>query len=214
MLYAWIENGKVVATDDKKYVKVSEYQIFEDLTLDDVEYLTVKNNQVVDIRKDSELLSEYISRKKKELLNRLSEFITSYIFLHYPDTKQKSDLADKEFFTTLLISKLSLTADEIANKVYEASANILSNTSTLQDEVNKLSKDETGNEITFTWNGQTIHASFVWEQLIKVGVRTGWVQLVKQKYYEIKSQIENLASLNEVENFKVENSKLPPFPKI
>jgi len=156
---------------------------------------------------------EIISEKKTQLLNQLNSYTTSYILQHYPDIKQKSDLADKEFYTTLLINKLSLTADEIANKVYNASANILSGISTLQDEVEKLSKDKDGNEITFDWNGQTVSTKLPWEQLIKVGVRTGWVQLVKQKYYEIKRQIEDMSSLKELEKFNLGDIEFPEFPK-
>jgi len=156
---------------------------------------------------------EIIAEKKNILLNQLNSNTTSYILQHYPDIKQKSDLADKEFYTTLLINKLSLTANEIANRVYNASANILSGISTLQDEVEKLSKDKDGNEITFDWNGQTVSTKLPWEQLIKVGVRTGWVQLVKQKYYEIKRQIEDMSSLKELEKFNLGDIEFPEFPK-
>jgi hypothetical protein len=157
---------------------------------------------------------EIISEKKEQLLNLLNSKTTSYILNNYPDIKQKSDLADKEFYTSLLINKLNLTADDIANKVYNASANILSGTSTLDNEVNKLSYDENGNEITFEWNGQTLSAKIPWEQLIKVGVRVGWVNLVKQTYYQAKSQIENFTTLEEIESFDLDSIQFPEFPKL
>jgi hypothetical protein len=157
---------------------------------------------------------EIISEKKSQLLKGLDTKTTSYITSNYSDIKQKSDLADKEFYTSLLINKLSLTADDIANKVYNAAANILSNISTLEDEVNKLSYDEDGNEITFEWNGQNISAKIPWEQLIKVGVRVGWVNLVKQTYYQVKSQIETLTTLDDVNNFDLDSIQFPPFPQL
>ena len=157
---------------------------------------------------------EKLIELKNKKINELAEITKNYIYRYYPDVKQKSDLNDKEFHTTLLITKMNYTADYIAKQVYESAARILSNQSTLQTEISRLSTDENGNIITIEWNNQTIPISWSWEQLIKVAIRQGWVQNVKLVYNNLKQQILSFNTIEEVQNFLFDDTIFPRYPEI
>jgi len=103
----------------------------------------------------------------------LSQYTMSFIHRYYPEWKQRSDEADWKFHTTRLVtySKGSLTIDKIGQLIYKSSAKILEGESDFNTELENLCK--------------VFDLRESWAQLLKVGIRTGWVNIIKQMYYKI-----------------------------
>ncbi len=170
-----------------------------------------EQNKIWRDKTEEELLEE--ERYKK--LIELDILTTNYILKNYSDVKQKSDLADKEYFgAALLMANPNYTTDEIYRKVGEYANQLLDNfykeiqegtehcpaiilTKFLDEILQKLPESE----------------RFYWEQLIKVGVRTAWVQLVKDKYRKLKEQILNISTLDELKSVNITEADFPLFPK-
>jgi len=103
----------------------------------------------------------------------LSQLTSVYIHRYYPEWKQRSDEADWKLHTTKLVtySKGSLTVDKIGQLIYESSAKILEGVSDFNTELENLCK--------------VFDLRESWEQLLKVGVRTGWLGIIKQLHKQI-----------------------------
>lgn len=87
----------------------------------------------------NELLNEFqvasqtVLEQKYEELTKLTY---QYIIERYPDEKQKSDVADREFWSTFLVAKnKNYTLEDITTKIYDIVARVLEGQSTLQDEL-------------------------------------------------------------------------------
>ncbi len=112
---------------------------------------------------------------KQNLLRHLSNITRKYIEKYYPEVKQRSDIADKEYCGSVLLTLNSVyTTDQIYKDCANYASQILAGTGDLQTIVSSL---------------PTVEQPY-WEQLIKVAVRVGWVNQVKQIYRQLKSQIE------------------------
>ena len=100
-------------------------------------------------------------RTVEQWLNDKYKEIENFIYSKYPQAKQNSDLADKIYYETLLKAKgvENLEAD-ITKRVKDFFAG-----STLDDVVADVADE---NKVAYT-------------QLIKVGIRTTWVQLCKDE---------------------------------
>jgi hypothetical protein len=144
--------------------------------------LTDEEKKQVD-RQKFEKYRQYL----KESLDRVT---TEYIHYYYSDIKQKSDQADKEFCTTLIVNQLNLTTDEILQKVYHAVELLYSGQTTLTEISEQLGKDDNGNPIVLKYGDTEIPLSHLYEQLIKIAIRVAWVQQVKLKYKQYLNQIE------------------------
>jgi hypothetical protein len=103
----------------------------------------------------------------------LSMYTTNFILRYYPEIKQKSDDIDWKLHTARLVtySNGNLTTDQIGKAVYESAARILEKQSDFNTELENLNN--------------IFDLKDSWEQLLKVGIRTGWVNIIKQIYYQI-----------------------------
>ncbi|SFP60276.1 hypothetical protein [Hydrogenimonas thermophila] len=97
----------------------------------------------------------------------LDSQISTFIYRYYPQSKQASDQADKEYFTTLLK----------ANGAENLEADIVAR-------VQNFFAGKTLDEVVEDVTDENKEAYI---QLIKVGIRVTWVQMCKQ---ELKKAIE------------------------
>ena len=133
---------------------------------------------------------------KKLKLSELQSLAKSYIERFYPEVKQRSDVADKEYWGTWLLSQNSgYTADSIYKSTYQSALNILNGASDLQTEVASYPTAE----------------QQAWEQLIKIALRVAFVQEVKKEYYAKKAQIEQATS--EADLNAVDMTFTTPYPQ-
>jgi len=185
MLYVWIENGVIVGTDNPDYIpKGIEYFIFEDLSVNDIVSLKIENGQVVR-KTDEEVLNEL----KKIKLKELEEKTKTYIEQYYPEIKQRSDISDKEYWSSWLMARnQSYTAQQIYFLVFQSVAKILSGQTTLNAELQNYPEAE----------------RVAWEQLIKVGLRIAFVQAVKQEYHQLAQAIKNARTKEELERLQIQ----------
>jgi uncharacterized membrane protein len=130
---------------------------------------------------------------KEKLLGKLT---LKFILRHYDEIKQKSDDIDWKVHTTRLIvaSKRELTVDIIGEEIYKSSALILEMKSDFFTELKRL------NEI--------FPLEESWAQLLKVGIRNGWVVLIKSLYKEALKRINEL-SIEEIRDYV--NNVYPPL---
>jgi len=107
----------------------------------------------------------------------LSQLTTSFIHRYYPEWKQRSDNTDWKLHTTRLVtySEGKLTTDQIGKLIYISSAKILEGKSDFKTELDNLC--------------QEFNLRESWEQLLKVGIRTGWVNIIKQMHYRILNDL-------------------------
>ena len=121
---------------------------------------------------------------------------TSYIQRFYPEVKQRSDVADKEYWGAWLVAQNSTyTADSIYKSAYQSALNILNGASDLPTEVANYPTAE----------------QQAWEQLIKIALRVAFVQEVKKEYYAKKAQIEQATS--EADLNAVDMTFTTPYPQ-
>ncbi len=135
------------------------------------------------------------SELKTLKLNELQSSAKAYIEQFYPEVKQRSDMADKEYWGSWLLTQNSTyTADSIYKTAFQSAANILNGTSDLQTEVSNFPTTEQP----------------AWEQLIKIALRVGFVQRVKQEYWALYQQVQ--AATNESELNAVNIAFATPYP--
>jgi hypothetical protein len=132
----------------------------------------------------NELLQQERIKQMRELLGNKTK---SYIQRYYPELKQRSDVADKEYWSAWLVSHFpdTYTIDNLYQKFFASAAKIIEATSDLETEVSALK------EVTsFADDGEEINYTIALEQLLKVALRQGWVQQCKVEY-AIKSKMVN-----------------------
>ncbi len=133
---------------------------------------------------------------KSEKIAQLQEAAKQYIEQFYPEVKQRSDNADKEYWGAWLLAQNSTyTADSIYKSAYQSALNILNGTSDLPTEVSNYPTAE----------------EQAWEQLIKIALRVAFVQEVKKEYYAKKAQIEQATS--EADLNAVDMTFTTPYPQ-
>jgi hypothetical protein len=127
---------------------------------------------------------------KKEKIDSLVDEITNYIEDNYSPLKQRSDVADKEYWGAWLITHFpnTYTTDNLYQKFFNSAAKIIEGVSDFDTEVNSL-KEVT----TFADTDEETKYSIALEQLLKVAIRQGWVQSCKVEY-NIKTQLVNNAT--------------------
>jgi len=131
----------------------------------------------------------YLQKKKQDMLENLKHITKQYIEQYYPEIKQRSDVADKEYWGAWLLSHNdTYTSDSIYKQAYQSALNILNGTSDLQTEVSNFPQAEQP----------------AWEQLIKIALRVAFVQQVKEQYRQLKQQIEQATTLRELEGIRIE----------
>jgi hypothetical protein len=101
----------------------------------------------------------------------LAQLTMNFIYRYYPEWKQKSDNADWLLYTTRISTYSSLSIDEIGRYIYQSVARILEGQSDFQTELDNLC--------------QVYDYKEGWEQLLKVGIRVGWVNMIKQIHFAI-----------------------------
>jgi len=126
---------------------------------------------------------------KQQKLQQLISATKSYIEQHYSETKQRSDVADKEYWGSwLVVHNQTYTTDKIYASVYQSVVRIMSGQTTLEQELQNYPEQERQ----------------AWEQLIKVGLRVAFVQAVKQEYYQLAQAIQNAQTKEELESIQIQ----------
>jgi len=133
--------------------------------------VTETEDSVIFVSDESELVSDDFQIDYNELL-------TEYIYTYYPPVKQQSDIADKVYYETLLKAK-GITNLE-------------------QDIVNRTTRFYNGETIEEIIADVDDEDKVAYEQLIKVAIRTKFVQDCK---LELKKAID--------ENKEIEYPKYP-----
>ena len=139
-------------------------------------------------------LNELKARKLQELQTATKNYIERF----YPEVKQRSDVADKEYWGAWLLAQNSTyTADSIYKSAYQSALNILSGSgaSDLQTELSRYPQGE----------------QKAWEELIKLALRVAFVQEVKKEYYAKKAQIEQATT--EADLNAVDMTFTTPYPQ-
>ena len=137
-----------------------------------------------------------LDAEKKYYLQKLDKECTDYILSYYPDTKQKSDLFDKEYHAAaLLMINSSYNSDQLYKLCGNFANEILDGMKTFEEILSTVPEIE----------------RFHWEQLIKVSVRTAWLQRVKYQYYQYKEKIMKCNSVDELHSITF---NFLPFPKL
>lgn len=204
-VYAYIYNNKLFIVQNPKNLPPNiSYQEFD---VENTNDLYIENGQI-----KVKTPEQNFQEAKQSKLQDLDNFTTNYIYKYYPPSKQQSDQVDKDFYSTLLIKKFNYTYQDLAQKTYDATADIVDQVKTFQEAVQELSTDENGNELTYTFRNQTYPVAPVWEQLLKIALRTNWVKEVKLIYSQIKQQILQATTIDELNSISFDESTFPPFP--
>jgi vacuolar-type H+-ATPase subunit I/STV1 len=161
---------------------------FEVNSTDDI----VLDNGEIRLKTDAEKLAE----AKQKAINDLSQKASTYILQYYSDTKQRSDVSDKENGESYLAYK-GLDTNAIRKDITSA---ILSNTD-FQTVLNTLNQKYNTN------NDQMI--SYWLSQVLKIGYRQYFVFQVKQEYVSYIQQIQQATSLP-LPSFEFKT----PFPQL
>jgi len=159
-------NTEIIETNNIKTINPLYIRVFRDGNSFVVEELSDEEKRLVDERE----------RKKRldDTIKLLSSITKRYIESYYPEVKQRSDVADKEYHgAALLLINPSYTSDEIYKKCGMYANRLLDKQTTLDEILNTFSEVERKH----------------WEQLIKIAVRVAWVQRVKDVYRQAKKKI-------------------------
>jgi len=126
---------------------------------------------------------------KEIKLQQLERYTPVYIERYYPEIKQRSDIADKEYYVTyLLATNNNYTSDEIYKRAGISAYKIFTGQSTLEQELTLYPEEERQ----------------AWEQLIKIALRVQFVQAVKEEYRQYLQMIQNAQTKEELEAIKIE----------
>jgi len=190
MFYAWIENGVLVGTRDKNLVPGHvTYYTFDDVTT--IEQLKIEDGRIIK-KSEQELLTE----RKSEILTTLQMLAKEYIEQHYPEIKQRSDLADKEYYTAYLLAiNQNYSIEDLYAQILRHVLDISSGKTTLAEIVTSYPEEE----------------RIAWEQLIKIALRIQFVQSVKAEYRRLVNQMEQAKTLAELENIDLSFKTKWPF---
>jgi len=161
--------------------------------------------------------------EKKNKLYQLVFHTKSHIESQYPEIKQRSDVADKEYYGSWLVTNVAdangnpaYTSDQIYRQAFTYGAQIWYGSKTLSQILSDIQTNELPNLQPAGTYGGTRQAweqefLFAWEQLIKIAVRVAFVQACKNAYRQTKAQIDQAQSLQELDLIQFPN--LPDLPQ-
>jgi hypothetical protein len=140
----------------------------------------VLDNGQIRMKTDAEKLAEI----KADLIKLLENRVIAYITTYYPDSKQRSDVSDKEVGEAYLAYKQINITQLRADIASQVLAHYPDFTTAL-------------NNILTTYNStQDPNINYWLTQLMKVAFRQYFVYRVKQQYQQMKQNIENATSKN------------------
>jgi len=176
----------------KNAIQITDEQWMEFITNQGRRRWSFDKQEVEEFNSD-DLLS--LNELKQRKLQELTFATTSYIEQYYPEIKQRSDMADKEYFVSyLLAANSSYTSDEIYRKVVASAYRIFTNQATLDQELQLYPQEE----------------RYAWEQLMKIALRVQFIQAVKQEFHNYKQMIETAKSKKGLSAITFEfNTKYP-----
>jgi len=179
MAWAWIENGNIFVSDSDDIVPKDIAIEVPDGTLP--QDLTIENGSII-FKTEAQKLAEIKADLIKLLQNRVTRYITTY----YPDSKQRSDASDKEIGEAYLAYKqiniIQLRAD--------ITSQVLAHYPDFNTALNNI--------LTVYGSTQDPYINYWLAQLMKVAFRQYFVNRVKQQYYQMKQNIENATSKNDL----------------
>jgi hypothetical protein len=152
----------------------------------------ILDNGTIRVKTDAEKLQE----AKQKTINELSQKASAYILQYYSDTKQRSDVSDKENGESYLTYR-GLDTNAIRKDITSL---ILSNND-FQTALSNLNQKYNTN------NDQMI--SYWLSQVLKIAYRQYFVFLVKQEYATYLQQIQQATTLP-LPNFEFKT----PFPTL
>jgi hypothetical protein len=205
------DNGKFYIKDSVVYpYKIDDFILreldFRGLYIDkaykyDGQNIIVANQNIID-----NYLKEQFNELKQDKLDRLVIETTNYIENYYSGLKQRSDIADKEYWGAWLITHFSntYTTDNLYQKFFNSAAKIIEGVSDFDTEVNNLK------EVTaFIDSDKEAKYPIALEQLLKVAIRQGWVQSCKVEY-KLKTQlISNATTIEDLQAIKLNFREYP-----
>jgi len=160
----YVVNQDIVSVAEKDVLKIPNAEIF------DVEEIP-DNYKIYDFIDGKFVLNKEKEQKLKELeakakIDAKYRACAKYIYTHYPQTKQNSDLADKLYYENLLK----------AQGVQNLEADIAARVQSFYD----------GKSLEGVLADVAVEHKEAYEQLVKVGIRVAWVQQCKA---ELKAAI-------------------------
>ena len=179
MAWAWIENGIIFVSDSDDIVPKDIAIEVPDGTLP--QDLMIENGNIVLKTKEQKL-----AEIKANLIKILQNKITAYITTYYPDSKQRSDVSDKEAGESYLAYKqiniVQLRAD--------ITSQVLAHYPDFNTALNNI--------LSAYGSTKDTYINYWITQLMKVAFRQYFVYRVKQQYYQMKQNIENATSINDL----------------
>ncbi len=134
--------------------------------------------------------------KARKLVD-LSAKTRSYIEGFYPEIKQRSDTADKEYDgTALLMINSNYTLDQIYRDAGLYANEIIAGTSTVDEIIATLPAEEQAH----------------WEQILKVATRVAWVKACKAVHAEYAAILEAATDQAALDAVDLENIPYPRYP--
>ncbi len=166
-----------------------------------------------------------LSQAKTATLNQLIRAVQVYIESQYPEIKQRSDLADKEYYGSWLVTNVSdanaspaYTADILYQRAFTYGQQIWFGSKTLTQILSDLQTNELPNlQPTGTYSGtrQAWEQEFLfaWGQLVKIAVRVAFVQACKNIYRQLKTQMEQAQTLQDLQGVQIPPANMPQLPQ-
>lgn len=179
MAWAWIENGIIFVSDSDDIVPKDIAIEVPDGTLP--QDLMIENGNIV-FKTEKQKLAEI----KADLIKILQNKITAYITTYYPDSKQQSDVSDKEIGESYLAYKQINTAQLRA----DITSQVLAHYPDFNTALNNI--------LSVYGSTKDPYINYWITQLMKVAFRQYFVHRVKQQYYQMKQNIENATSINDL----------------
>lgn len=137
------------------------------------------------------------SSLKQTILREIAQIYEDLIDQYYPKEWRDKDPQRKEYHgSALMLMNPEYTTDFIYRKVSELAQAIFSGQIDLQEAVSQFPKEE------------QIH----WEMLIKIAIRTIWLQRTRYMEANLKNSVLNANSLNEL--LAIKNSSIPYAPLV
>jgi len=165
-----------------------------------------------------------LSQLKQDMVNMYTMTIKTHVQSQYSELKQRSDVADKEYYSSWLVTNVvnansnnpAYTTDEIYKKAFIYGTQIWYGSKTLKQILTDIQTNELPNlnpagtygAPRTSWEQEFL---FAWEQLIKIAVRVAFVQACKNVYRQVKSQIEQAQTLQELSSISM--PALPSLPQ-
>ena len=162
-----------------------------------MQLLADEYNEDIIISFASQFEDPQVELSKDALIQKAQKMTTSYILQYYPDTKQRSDVSDKENGESYLAYK-GFNTTEIRKDITSL---ILSNTD-FQTALSNLNEKYNKND------DQMI--SYWLSQVLKMAYRQYFVFQVKQEYSEYIAKVKQAEDTSDLQHFEIKT----PFPAL